>query len=154
MSSEHRACIGLDEAFDSFVEATDPAAVRLGSRGRETVRRWEDPGSGARWVASYRKGHSAHGRPEPGVVDAGVPGPGGTGGWERIAATVLGPGGEEVTRLTFFLEQCRLRPALPAPGGPASVVALGIDVVVRDGGDPGTPGSGASPGSCRARRPG
>ncbi len=125
-------CVGLavhdEDAFAQLVAAVLPAAASVGRGAGVEVVRWEDP-SGARLVLTLT---------EEGVVGL-LPSFAGTGGAvlrdvSRLnddvhSASVVDDSGEQVTALAAEFEQGPLLSSEHA-GGPASVVALGVDVAV------------------------
>jgi hypothetical protein len=152
-------CVGLGVAdktgLQRLMDGALADATHLGAVDGVTVLRWEDP-SGARLVLAVR---------DRKVLDllpsfAGEPGArldrvGAANGAVAIA-DVVDEDGEQTTMIAVELEQRRFLAVAAGPvAGPASVVALGVDVTVHagaeafaasdasllstDGGDPGEP---------------
>ncbi|MEU2610282.1 hypothetical protein ABZ570_01640 [Micromonospora sp. NPDC007271] len=128
------ACVGLGVAdragMRQLVSLALASAERLGEADGIAVLRWQDP-SGARLVLGVRGDE---------VVDL-LPSYAGTPGArladvravneDVVVADLVDDEGEQVTMLAVELEQRRLLPAATGTvGGPAGVVALGVDVTV------------------------
>ncbi|WP_139307184.1 hypothetical protein [Micromonospora pattaloongensis] len=126
-------CIGLgvdDHAgMDRLVSIALRGAERLGQAGGVSVLRWQDP-SGARLILGVRGNEVTDLLPsyagEPGARLANVR----AVNEDVVVADVLDEDGQQVTMLAAELEQRRLLPATGTVGGPACVVALGVDVTV------------------------
>lgn len=124
-------CLGLGVADEqqlwALVDRTLPESVPIGNR--PGIRRWQDP-SGVRIVFEL----SAN-RTIAGILPTFAGRAGALLGEvtaltdELAAADVVDREGDTVTRLAVSLEQRRLLPKAPAAvAGPASIVALGLDV--------------------------
>ena len=149
-------CIGLavdtGDQLDRLVAAVLPAADSLGRNGDLEVFRWQDP-SGARLIIGIEDGE----RVDLLASFAGASGPVLAHlrpvAAEVTAADVVDRDGDQLARIAVELEQRRLLMAAPsAPSGPATLVALGTDVTVRE--DPDaveTFRSRAGPGSAQAQ---
>ncbi len=132
------ACIGFDlPDMEALVALVDEIVVTTGptwTRGKVTVHRWEDPGSGARIVVSLR------GKNVLGVLPSLASAPGATLGAveslnERTCAASVLDDGDEIARLACEPEEAALLTGPLAAGGPASVVALANEVTVHEDAD-------------------
>lgn len=111
-----------------MVERLVSDAERIGKSGRTSVYRWQDP-SGARLVVEMRSGVVEHVLPSyAGLAGAQV------GGVvmvddEVARCSVVDESGEEMTRIMVaFEERAFALGRSRAYSGPASIVALGVDV--------------------------
>lgn len=155
------ACIGLDLAADLDLDALArtalPSAVSLGiARGME-VRRWEDPGSGARLILILRRGEFL------GALPSLASTPGARLGVVELVsgdvwgAAILDEDDEQVSAATFAMEETFLREGRPHPGGAAPFVLLMAGATVHDdeaafGRSPDSlldPDAGPDPGAAR-----
>jgi hypothetical protein len=129
-------CLGLEVTDEdelwTLVDRALPAAVPL--RHRPELRRWQDP-SGARILFELTDDRRLRGMlptyaGSPGALLADVEA---LSDEVAVADVVDGGGGETITRLAVRLEQHRLLGASVVPAaGPASIVALGLDVRAHD----------------------
>jgi hypothetical protein len=126
------ACVGLavadHDALHPLIDSALRTAELIGRRGACELYRWQDP-SGARLVITVEDRTvvgflpSFASRPGARLVEVRAVNE------DVVVADVLDEAGEQVTRLAAELEQRRILPAGPVEG-PASIVALGIDVTV------------------------
>lgn len=127
------ACVGLEvedeAALLELVRGVSDEATGVGQVGPVDVWRWEDP-SGARLTLELA------GNELVGVVPSFAGAPGATLTDvaplnEHVArATVVDGDGEQTTALAAEFELRRALPDVAAPSGPATVVALGVEVTV------------------------
>ena len=119
-----------NDAFGRLINTAIGEAELIGSRDDWSVYRWQDP-SGVRLVMSTRGNvivdvlPSLAASPAARLADVRMVN-------EDVAfADVLDADGEVATRLAAEVEQRRLLPDGPV-AGPASIVALGVEVTVHD----------------------
>lgn len=129
------ACIGMDvdeAGLSGLLADIAPRSELLGTVDGDRILAWPD-GSGARLIFSVRDGE---------VVDV-LPSYAGGTEWPMngchmlnpsvVTAGVFGPGGDQITALTFAPEQHRfLRTRRRATDAPTRLVGLGFDVQVFD----------------------
>lgn len=127
------ACVGLavsdsDELTD-LVRRVLPRAAPIGVAGDDVLRRWEDP-SGSRLVLATRENEIVH------LLPSFAGSPGATLGaveflsGQLASAAVLHEDGEEATVMILELEEGRVLEARAPIAGPATIVALGVNVDV------------------------
>jgi hypothetical protein len=136
-------CVGLavrdGDELDRLITAVLPAAHSLGRAGALELFRWQDP-SGARLIVAVVDDQWVELLPSfaglPGALLANLE----PVNDEVTTADVVDPDGEQLASVAVELEQRRLlNPADPPSGRqagfstPATLVALGTDVSVRDG---------------------